>query len=160
MKRVALLIILISLTTAVPVACQGDEKEETATVSSEVKEGLKLELTVPKVEYQTGEVLEAALSLVNVTDAAISFSTRTSQLFDMTMKAAGLEGEMRWSEDMMFLQVITPYNIPANGAMSQELTWEVNLGPGDVFLSGLTVSFTLDGKQVSLSTPAINITVK
>ena len=95
------------------------------TASSEVKEGLKLELLLPKVSYQPGEILEATLSLINTTPKAISFSTRTSQLFDLIIK--GPERELLWSEDKMFLQVITPRHIPANGALPELLSSKINL---------------------------------
>jgi hypothetical protein len=129
------------------------------TASSEAKKGLKLELSVPKVDYRTGEILKATLSLVNVTDDPISFSTGTSQLFDVVMKGLGLEREMRWSEDKMFTQVVTPRNVLANEALSEVLPCKVGLQPGDGFLVGLTVPFILDGEQVSFQTPPVKIKV-
>lgn len=132
--------------------------DEMTTVSSEIKEGLKLELSLPKVSYQPGEEVMATLSLINTTTKAISFSTRTSQLFDLIIK--GPERELRWSEDKVFLQVITPRHIPANGALSERLSFKINLAPGDVYLTGITVPFDLNGERIRLETTPLKITVE
>ncbi len=131
---------------------------EITTVSSEIKEGLKLEISLPKVSYQPGDELKATLSLMNTIPKAISFSTRTSQLFDLIIK--GPERELRWSEDKVFLQVITPRDIPANGALSEVLSLKINLARGDVYLTGVTVLFDLNGERIQLKTTPLKIKVE
>jgi hypothetical protein len=120
--------------------------EEITAVFSEIKGGLKLELSLPKVRFQPGETLRAALSLINTTAEAISFTTRTSQLFDIIMVGAGLPRELRWSGDKMFLTVITPHHIPAGEKLSRVLSWDIRLSPGHFYLSGLTVPLALNGE--------------
>jgi hypothetical protein len=132
--------------------------EEITAVLSEIKDGLKLELSLPRSSYRPGEMLRATLSLINTTPKAISFSTRTSQLFDLVIKAP--ERELLWSEDKMFLQVITPRHIPANEALSEVLSWEINLTAGDVYLTGVTVGFDLNGERILLKTTPLKIKVE
>jgi hypothetical protein len=67
----------------VPEPAPEEPAEEITAVFSEIKGGLKLELSLPKVHFQPGETLRATLSLINTTPEAISFTTRTSQLFDI-----------------------------------------------------------------------------
>lgn len=130
---------------------------EITTASSEIKEGLKLEISLPKVSYQLGEILEATVSLINTTPEAISFSTRTSQLFDLIIK--GPERERWWSEDKVFLQVITPRHIPAKGELSEVLSLEINQARGDFYLTGVTVFFDLKGERIQLQTTPLKIEV-
>lgn len=127
--------------------------------SSEIKEGLKLELSLPRVNYQPGEMLEATLSLINITSEAISFSTRSSQLFDLIRKAPYREREERWSEDKMFLTVITPRHIPAGERLSQVLSWEIKQTRGDFYLTGVTVLFDLNGERLRFKTTPLKIVV-
>ena len=127
------------------------------TVSSEVVQGLKLELSVPKVNFQPGETVIATLSLINTTQDAISFETRTSQLFDLIIEGPGRE--RRWSDDKMFLTVITPRHIPPNEALTKDLPWEVGLAPGEFYLVGVTVGFEVDGKPTVLRTPPLRIEI-
>ncbi|MBT9166607.1 MAG: hypothetical protein DDT25_01300 [Chloroflexi bacterium] len=133
-------------------------EEEIIIAFSEIMAGLKLQLSVPKGTYQPGEILEATLSLINTTPEPISFSTMTSQLFDLIIE--GPERVLRWSEDKMFLQVITPRHIPGNGALSEVLSWKINLAPGDVYLTGVTVPLDLNGKQILLRTTPLRIRVE
>lgn len=128
--------------------------------SSEIKEGLKLELLLPRVNYQPGEMLEATLSLINTTPEAISFSTRSSQLFDLIIKAPHWEREERWSGDKMFLTVITPRHIPAGERLSQVLSWEIKQAPGDFYLIGVTVLFDLNGERLRFKTTPLKIKVE
>ncbi|MCL0053261.1 BsuPI-related putative proteinase inhibitor, partial [Dehalococcoidales bacterium] len=160
-KYLSLFLVIVLLIPAVGCPAMEPESETSVdgitTASSEVKEGLKLEISLPKVSYQPGEELKATLSLINTTPKEISFSTRTSQLFDLMIKAP--ERELLWSEDKMFLQVITPRHIPANEALSQVLSWEINLTPGDVYLTGITVPFDLNGERIWLKTTPLKIKV-
>ncbi|MBT9140569.1 MAG: hypothetical protein DDT30_01147 [Dehalococcoidia bacterium] len=127
------------------------------TVSSEVVGGLRLELSVPKVNFQPGETVIATLSLINTTQDAISFETRTSQLFDLIIKGPGRD--RLWSEDKMFLTVITHRHIPPNQALSKDLPWEVGIAPGELSLVGVTVIFELNGEGIQLRTPSIRIEI-
>ncbi|MCL0088207.1 BsuPI-related putative proteinase inhibitor [Dehalococcoidia bacterium] len=127
------------------------------TVSSEVVGGLKLELSLPRVHFQPGETVIATLSLINTTQDAISFETRTSQLFDLIIEGPGRE--RRWSDDKMFLTVITPRHIPPNQALSKDLPWEVNLARGELFLVGVTVGFEVNGERVELRSPPIRLDI-
>ncbi|MCL0103826.1 BsuPI-related putative proteinase inhibitor [Dehalococcoidia bacterium] len=99
-----------------PVVTQ-DPTPAITTVSSEVVGGLRLELSVPKVNFQPGETVIATLSLINTTQDEISFETRTSQLFDLIIKGPGRD--RLWSEDKMFLMVITPPSYPAKPSIIQ-----------------------------------------
>ncbi|MCL0090239.1 BsuPI-related putative proteinase inhibitor [Dehalococcoidia bacterium] len=130
---------------------------EVTTVTSELVQGLKLELSVPKVNFQPGETVIATLSLINTTQDAISFETRTSQLFDLIIEGPGRE--RRWSDDKMFLTVITPRHIPPNQALSKDLPWEVNLARGELFLVGVTVGFEVNGERVELRSPPIRLDI-
>ncbi|MCL0078806.1 BsuPI-related putative proteinase inhibitor [Dehalococcoidia bacterium] len=173
-KRVflALLIVLLVLLAGCPVpearpeepapdepppVVNQDPTPVITTVSSEVVGGLRLELSVPKVNFQPGETVIATLSLINTTQDEISFETRTSQLFDLIIE--GPARERRWSEDKMFLTVITPRHIPPNEALTKDLPWEVNLVRGELFLVGVTVGFEVNGERVELRTQSIRIEI-
>ncbi|MCL0057352.1 BsuPI-related putative proteinase inhibitor [Dehalococcoidia bacterium] len=161
-KRVFLALLIVSL--VLPAGCPVPEPapeqpaDRVTTVFSEIKEGLKLELSLPRVSYRPGEILQASLSLINTTQDAISFETRTSQLFDLIIEGPGME--RRWSEDKMFLQVITPHHIAAGERLSDVLSWEIKLSPGDFYLTGLTVPFELNGERILLETTRLKITVE
>jgi len=155
------LVIVLLLSAAgcpVPKPAPEEPADRVTTVFSEIKEGLKLELSLPTVSYRRGEILQASLSLINTTQDAISFETRTSQLFDLIIESAGRE--WRWSDDKMFLTVITLRHIPANGALSERLSFKINLAPGDVYLTGVTVPFELNGERIRLETIPLKITVE
>ena len=107
------------------------------TVSSEVVEGLRLELSVPRVHFQPGKTVIATLSLVNTTQHTISFETGTSQLFDLIIQRPGRE--RRWSDGKKFLMVVTPRHIPPNETVSMSLAMD-NIGRGEVYLVGFIVS--------------------
>lgn len=130
--------------------------EEITSVFSEVMGGLKLELSLPRVTYRPGELLRATLSIINTTPEEISFSTRTSQLFDLIIKDAGL----RWSKDKVFLPVITPRSIAAGQRLSDGLSWEIDLSPGDFYLTGRTVTLDLNGEPIRLKTNPLKIKVE
>ena len=133
-------------------------------VSSEVVQGLKLELSVPKVKFRPGETVIATLSLINTTPETISLSSMTSQLFDLIIEGPGRE--RRWSDDRMFLQVITPHEIPANETLSRSLAMD-NIGRGEIYLVGVTVSLhlrdplldDLPGEEVQFRTPPLRIEI-
>ncbi|MBT9166603.1 MAG: hypothetical protein DDT25_01296 [Chloroflexi bacterium] len=148
-----LLIVLLVLTAGCPAPV-----EEIITAFSPIKGGLKLELSLDRVTYQPGEELRATLSLINTTPEPISFSTKTSQLFDLIIE--GPERTWRWSEDKMFLQVITPRHIPANGTLSEVLSLKIDLATGDVYLTGVTVPFELNDEQILLRTTPLRIRVE
>ena len=80
------------------------------------------------------------------------------ELYPRNKKSA--EKEWRWPEDKMFLQVITPREIPANGTLSELLSLKINkLARGDIYLTGVTVLFDLNGERIQLKTPPLKISV-
>ena len=137
---------------------------EVTTVTSELVQGLKLELSVPRVHFQPGETVIATLSLINTTPEAVSLVSSTSQLFDLIIQRPGRE--RRWSDDKAFLMVVTPHEIPGNETLSRSLAMD-NVGQGEVYLVGLTVSLhlgdplldDLPGEEIQLQTPPLRIEV-
>lgn len=137
---------------------------EVTTVTSELVQGLKLELSVPKIHFHPGETVTATLSLINTTSEKVSLVSSTSQLFDLIIQRPGWE--RRWSDDRVFLTVITPREIPPNETLSKSLAMD-NIGQGEIFLVGLTVSLHLadplldglPGEEIQLRTPPLRIEI-
>ncbi len=134
--------------------------EEITTAFSPIKGGLKLELSLPRASYQPGEILRATLSLINTTPQEMSFSTRTSQLLDLIIEGLDLPRRLLWSEDKMFLPVITLHHIPAGERLSDVLSWEIDLSPGEFELIGVAELMNLNGERILLKTTPLRITVE
>lgn len=140
------------------IGCQFLYPSKPVKVSSEIKEGLILEVSLAKVNYKIGEKVEVSLFILNTTPERLSFSTKTSQLFDLTIRGEGFP-EFRWSDDKVFLQVITPRILKAKGVIKETLSWEVK-ARGEIFIIGRTVPLMLDTKEISLEAPPLKIFVE
>ncbi|MBT9148220.1 MAG: hypothetical protein DDT32_01990 [Syntrophomonadaceae bacterium] len=146
--------------TPKPPVVKPQPEEEIIIAFSPMKGGLKLELSLPRVTYQRGDELRATLSLINTTPEEISFSTRTSQVFDLIIPGQGLPRRMLWSEDRVFLPVITEHYIPADERLSDILSLKIDLTSGEFELIGVTVPFELNGELIRLKTTPLRITVE
>jgi hypothetical protein len=71
-----------------------------------------------------------------------------------------LPRELTWSEDKMFLMVITLHHIPAGERLSRVLSWDIRLSPGYFYLTGLTVSLDVNGEGIRLRTTPLRIKVE
>ncbi len=161
MKKWFFLVLVVILAAGMigcPAILETPPPQQPTTISSEIKAGLKLRLSVPKMSYHPGEELKATLSLINTTPDTISFSTRTSQLFDLLLE--GPEKERRWSEDKAFLMVITAHDIPAGGTLSRTLSLKVGRIPGEAYLTGVTVPLDLNGELIRLQTRALKLKIE
>jgi len=94
-------------------------------LESEVCYGLKL-----IVNYIIkNDMLEAKMTLVNVgVSSPIEFQTRTSQLFDIIVRYVDGRVE-KWSDDKLFLQVLTKYKLNPSEPHTQVLTMSLKGEP-------------------------------
>jgi len=141
-SRESLLLEPVCKESVVPEPMPKEPAQEITTVFSEIKNGLKLELSIPRTSYRPGEMLSATLTLINTTPETISFYTACSRLFGLIIKGDAVPGEL--SSSTVSLPTVVHYPMPPGGRAPQVLSFQIMLAaPGEFYLMGDTVSLNL-----------------
>lgn len=96
-----------------------------------------------------GDTARLELHVTNETAAAVTLEFPTAQRYDFEIRTGSGELSWRWSDDMMFGQVLGREVLAAGQTLRYEAAW-VATGAGDYVATGRVVSTNL---PVELRTP-------
>ncbi|MBM3459435.1 MAG: hypothetical protein FJX77_13005 [Armatimonadetes bacterium] len=129
------------------------------TVSG-VAAGLQLTATVSQVRRLSDSRVELSLTLAlrNTSIGPVEAVTRTTQLFDAAVITTSNKAAKRWSDERLFLQVLTPRTLSPGAEVSQTLTVELSARPGDeISVTASSVPLEVSGADVVVITPAMSL---
>ena len=146
--------------TPVVPTIQSPSPGPTSEASSDLKSDLQLVVRVESPVYRRGETMLVELSLRNNGQRELSFTTPTTQLFDLIVKATESGAQVRWADGQVFAQVITTHVIPSQGELTAVLNWDMSLESQEITIVATTVPIQLKDVTLSLQTPRIGVTVQ
>jgi len=122
--------------------------------------GLKVTINVPRSTVNRGASLSVQLAVVNEgrRDVAVRFTS--SQRFDLVVKDLSGRQIIKWSDNMVFAQLIKDMRLEQGGRIEGELVWEANVAPGNYTIFGSTPRMLVEGRPIILESPAIIVQVR
>jgi hypothetical protein len=109
---------------------------------------------------QVGQGCEFALVIKNSGQDKVALEFSTSQEYDIVIKA-GNATVWRWSDGMMFLQVISTKELAPGESLAYTVNWDGKDQDGKTLGAGTyRVEAQFKGKGATVSIPGLNLTVR
>ena len=135
------------------------KRENSASV---VENGIKLTISLNKIEFNVGENIDVNLVVQNLRDENVTFTFSSGYQFDFFVYDESFEVVCAWSDDKMFIQALTSFDLEPRQASRWVWNWDQTvyngltgeyspISSGTYYLRGILVGY--------LETPLLRITI-
>ncbi|MCL5773073.1 MAG: BsuPI-related putative proteinase inhibitor [Firmicutes bacterium] len=120
-----------------------------ATGKSSTKSGLIFKVTADKKSYNKGEKVNITLKITNQGEKTAFFDFSTSKKYDFWVKDESGKEVWRWSNDRVFLQVLTNMKLDAGKSRTFKEIWNQEDNEGNQLKPGRYIIYG----EISLEKP-------
>ena len=96
-----------------------------------------------RASVHEGEITSVNMTLTNYGFQAVKLTFPTSKQFDFVVLDSTRQTVYRWSQDKVFLEVLTQIELQAGESTTRTLTWSCNLPDGDYTMIGLVEAYSV-----------------
>jgi len=96
-----------------------------------------------KASVHKGETTSVNLTITNDRTESVELTFPTSKQFDFIVLDTAQQTVYRWSQDKVFLTVLTQIELQAGESTTRTLTWSCNLPEGDYTVVGLVEAYNV-----------------
>lgn len=89
-----------------------------------IENGLRVEASLSRPAYDSGQVVEVALTATNTGGAPVSVTFTSGQRFDLVIRRPRGDAVWRWSHDKAFIQVIQTVTLQPGQSLSFRIPWD------------------------------------
>ncbi len=111
--RACVLLVVVSLGAAA-----------TQTTVDQVEGNLRVEASIPRVAYASGELVDVTLTVHNRGERPITITFASGQRYDLLIRRPRGDEVWRWSHDKAFTQIVQTLALRAGEAVSFKEAWD------------------------------------
>lgn len=89
-----------------------------------VESGLRVEASLPRSTYDSGQAVQVTLTAANGGGAPVSVTFMSGQRFDLVIRRPRGDTVWRWSHDKAFIQVIQTVTLQPGENLSFQISWD------------------------------------